>query len=98
MAATLSARRNMVATRTSVGNTEKSSGRFTCMAVRRIRIDPVMLAVMRRSTTNVGSGTTRTTTTATTERGMAMVTMRRQRWSWPAPDPARAAQPCTFPG
>src|ERR1700734_1400024 len=88
VAATLRARRNMVATRTSVGNTEKSSGRFTCMAVRRIRIDPVMLAVMRRSTTNVGSGTTRTTTTATTERGMAMVTMRRQRWSWPAPDPS----------
>src|ERR1700677_4426024 len=88
VAATLRARRNIVATSTSVGNTEKSSGRFTCMAVRRIRIDPVMLAVMRRSTTNVGSGTTRTTTTATTERGMAIVTRRRQRCSWTAPDPS----------
>src|ERR1700722_1481272 len=98
VAATLSAKRNMVATRTSVGNTEKSSGRFTCMAVRRIRIDAVMLAVMSRSTTNVGSGTTRTTTTATTERGMAMVTMRRQRWSWPTPGPSAIGSAMHVPG
>ena len=71
----------MVATRTSVGKTEKSSGRFTCMAVRRIRIDPVMLAVIRRSTTKVGSGTTRTTTTATTESGTAIVATRLHRWT-----------------
>ena len=47
----------------------------------------MMLAVMRRSTTKVGSGTTRTTTTATTDSGTAMVATRLHRWSWPTPVP-----------
>ena len=70
--ATLRARRNMVATRISVGNTEKSSGRFTCMAVRSTSTDPVMFAVISRSIRTVGSGMTRTTTTPTTESGTAI--------------------------
>ncbi len=62
----------MVATSTKVGNTEKSRGRLTCMAVRSTSTDPVMFAVISRSIRKVGRGMTRTTTTATTESGTAM--------------------------
>ena len=79
MAATLRARRNIVATRTRVGKTEKSSGRLTCMAVSSTKMAQVMLAVIKRSTTKVGRGTTSTTTTATTDSGTAVVIRRRHR-------------------
>ena len=60
-------------TRSSVGKTEKSRGRFTCIAVNKTSIEAEMLRVIRMSRTKLGSGTTSITTTATTARGRASI-------------------------
>ena len=69
MALTLSARRNTVITSSSVGKTEKSSGRLTCIAVSSTSIAALMFIVINRSSTKLGSGITSITTTATTASG-----------------------------
>ncbi len=76
----------------SVGKTENSRGRLTCIAVSSTSTDAVMLAVIRRSSTKLGSGMTSITTTATTARGTARVrsVVKRNPLAEP-PAPARAA-------
>ena len=71
MEATLRPSRNSVATSSSEGKTEKSSGFFTNMLVSSTRSASRMLQTIRKSSSGAGTGTTSSSTMPTMPMGTA---------------------------